>query len=66
MMIKSVDVHIDGWKARYIYCYKYMVMDFGFQKMKLTIVGARAAGVKGINLKDDDFVVSGEYSSARQ
>ncbi|MCL6570855.1 MAG: DNA topoisomerase IV subunit A [Bacillus sp. (in: Bacteria)] len=31
-----------------------------FQEAEISIVGARAAGVKGINLKDGDFVVGGK------
>lgn len=31
-----------------------------FGEDEVNVVGARAAGVKGINLKEDDFVVSGE------
>ena len=31
-----------------------------FEEEEVTIVGPRAAGVKGINLKPDDFVVSGK------
>ncbi|MFF2592828.1 DNA topoisomerase IV subunit A [Priestia megaterium] len=30
-----------------------------FQEEEINIVGTRASGVKGINLKDDDYVVSG-------
>lgn len=31
-----------------------------FGEDEVNVVGARAAGVKGINLKEDDFVVSGK------
>ncbi|MEI5909256.1 DNA topoisomerase IV subunit A [Bacillus spongiae] len=34
-----------------------------FSEEEVNIVGPRAAGVKGINLKDDDFVVSGKLIS---
>ena len=30
-----------------------------FREEEINIVGTRASGVKGINLKDDDYVVSG-------
>jgi len=34
-----------------------------FSEEEVSIVGARAAGVKGINLKDNDFVISGKILS---
>ncbi|MDQ0220472.1 DNA topoisomerase IV subunit A [Peribacillus cavernae] len=42
----------------------FLVTNFGyalwFGEEEVGIVGARAAGVKGINLKDDDFVIGGK------
>ncbi|WP_160723474.1 DNA topoisomerase IV subunit A [Bacillus sp. USDA818B3_A] len=54
-----VDVHLtDGSKEL------FLVTHFGyslwFHEEEISIVGQRAAGVKGINLKDDDFVVGGK------
>ncbi|WML48207.1 DNA topoisomerase IV subunit A [Neobacillus sp. PS3-34] len=56
---RVVDVHItDGKKDIFI------VSHFGyalwFAEEEIGIVGARAAGVKGINLKDGDYVVGGK------
>jgi topoisomerase IV subunit A len=46
----------------------FMMTSFGyslwFQEEEISIVGARAAGVKGINLKDDDYVVGGKLISS--
>ncbi len=54
-----IDVHLtDGQKEI------FLVTHFGyalwFDEEEISIVGARAAGVKGINLKDDDYVVGGK------
>jgi topoisomerase-4 subunit A len=51
-----IDVHLtDGTKE------VFLITSFGyalwFDEEEISIVGARAAGVKGINLKDSDFVV---------
>lgn len=37
-----------------------------FSEEEVSIVGARAAGVKGINLKDNDFVISGKILSTTE
>ncbi|PLR78593.1 DNA gyrase subunit A [Bacillus sp. V3-13] len=54
-----VDVHLtDGTKEL------FLTTSFGyalwFHEEEVSVVGARAAGVKGINLKDQDFVIGGE------
>ncbi|WP_045521746.1 DNA topoisomerase IV subunit A [Neobacillus niacini] len=54
-----IDVHLtDGTKELFV------VSNFGyalwFHEEEISIVGVRAAGVKGINLKDGDFVVGGK------
>ena len=54
-----VDVHLtDGEKDL------FLTTNFGyglwFSEEEVNIVGARAAGVKGINLKDGDFVANGK------
>ncbi|MBT2728166.1 DNA topoisomerase IV subunit A [Bacillus sp. ISL-75] len=53
------DVHItDGTKEL------FLITHFGyslwFHEEEISIVGARAAGVKGMNLKDNDFVIGGK------
>ncbi|WP_066062607.1 DNA topoisomerase IV subunit A [Neobacillus soli] len=57
-----VDVHLtDGSKEVFI------ISNFGyslwFHEEEISIVGQRAAGVKGINLKDGDFVIGGKLLS---
>ena len=54
-----VDVHMtDGTNTVFIATsHGYGLM---FKEEDVPVIGARAAGVKGINLKEDDFVVSGE------
>lgn len=57
-----VDVYLtDGTKE------VFLITHFGyslwFDEEEISIVGIRAAGVKGINLKEDDFVVSGQILS---
>lgn len=54
-----IDVHLtDGTKEL------FLISHFGyalwFHEEEISIVGIRAAGVKGMNLKDGDFVVGGE------
>jgi topoisomerase IV subunit A len=54
-----IDVHLtDGTKEL------FLISHFGyalwFHEEEISIVGVRAAGVKGINLKDGDFVVGGK------
>lgn len=54
-----IDVHLtDGTMEL------FLITNLGyalwFHEEEISIVGARAAGVKGINLKDDDFVIGGQ------
>jgi topoisomerase IV subunit A len=54
-----IDVHLtDGTKEL------FLISTFGyalwFHEEEISIVGVRAAGVKGINLKDGDFVIGGK------
>jgi topoisomerase-4 subunit A len=56
---RVIDVHLtDGTKEL------FLISNFGyalwFHEEEISIVGVRAAGVKGINLKDGDFVVGGK------
>ncbi|MCY9423371.1 DNA topoisomerase IV subunit A [Bacillus paralicheniformis] len=54
-----VDVHVtDGTKDLFIATHS----GYGlwFSEDEVSVVGARAAGVKGVNLKDGDFVASGQ------
>jgi topoisomerase-4 subunit A len=59
---KVVDVHLTDGKKEL-----FLITNLGyalwFDEEEVSIVGARAAGVKGINLKDDDFVVGGKILS---
>jgi topoisomerase IV subunit A len=54
-----IDVHLTDGKKEV-----FLITNLGyalwFDEEEISIVGARAAGVKGINLKDDDFVVGGK------
>ena len=54
-----IDVHLtDGtMEVFFISHYGYALW---FHEEEISIVGVRAAGVKGINLKDGDFVVGGK------
>jgi topoisomerase IV subunit A len=59
---EAIDVHLtDGTKEL------FLITSLGyalwFQEEEVSIVGARAAGVKGINLKDGDFVIGGKLIS---
>jgi topoisomerase-4 subunit A len=54
-----IDVHLtDGTKE------VFLISHFGyalwFDEQEISLVGARAAGVKGINLKEGDYVVGGK------
>ena len=54
-----VDVHItDG--SNDVFIATHLSYGLWFAEEDVNIVGPRAAGVKGVNLKDDDFVVSGK------
>ncbi|MDR7236720.1 DNA topoisomerase IV subunit A [Neobacillus drentensis] len=53
------DVHLtDGTKE--LFLITHLGYSLWFHEEEISIVGARAAGVKGINLKDDDFVIGGK------
>lgn len=53
-----IDVHeTDGKKE--VFLTSYLGYGLRFLEAEVNIVGARAAGVKGMNLKDGDFVTSG-------
>jgi topoisomerase IV subunit A len=54
-----IDVHItDGTKE--LFLITNLGYSLWFHEEEISIVGARAAGVKGINLKDDDIVIGGK------
>ncbi|QCJ42765.1 DNA topoisomerase IV subunit A [Bacillus sp. S3] len=58
-----VDVHqTDGTKE--LFLVTHLGYALWFHEEEISIVGIRAAGVKGINLKDDDFVVAGKLINA--
>ncbi|MEK3886480.1 DNA topoisomerase IV subunit A [Bacillus sp. FSL K6-3431] len=54
-----VDVHITDGSAD-IFIATHHGYGLWFSEEEIGLVGIRAAGVKGINLKDDDYVVNGE------
>ncbi|WP_338754278.1 DNA topoisomerase IV subunit A [Bacillus sp. FJAT-52991] len=58
-----VDVHLTDGEGNV-----FIATNFGygllFAEQEVNIVGPRAAGVKGINLKDGDFVVAGKVAKA--
>ncbi|MFD2682300.1 DNA topoisomerase IV subunit A [Bacillus seohaeanensis] len=57
-----VDVHLtDGSKQLFIAT--HLSYGLWFPEEEVNIVGPRAAGVKGINLKDGDFVIGGKVVS---
>ncbi|MFC4798931.1 DNA topoisomerase IV subunit A [Neobacillus sp. GCM10023253] len=54
-----IDVHLtDGTKE--IFLVSHLGYALWFDEEEVSIVGQRAAGVKGINLKDGDYVVGGQ------
>ena len=54
-----IDVHLtDG--SLDVFLITHLGYALWFAEEEISIVGARAAGVKGINLKDDDYVVGGK------
>ncbi|PKR85620.1 DNA topoisomerase IV subunit A [Heyndrickxia camelliae] len=57
-----VDVHLTDGKMD-VFLATYFGYGLWFNEEEVNIVGARAAGVKGINLKEGDFVVSGKIIS---
>jgi topoisomerase IV subunit A len=62
---EAIDVHVtDGSKDVFLTTsYGYALW---FSEEEINIVGARAAGVKGINLKDGDTVVGGKILSPNE
>ncbi|MGJ7913328.1 DNA topoisomerase IV subunit A [Neobacillus sp. LXY-1] len=57
-----IDVHLtDGTKD--LFLVTHLGYALWFAEEEISIVGVRTAGVKGINLKDDDYVVSGQLLS---
>ncbi|MEG7333886.1 DNA topoisomerase IV subunit A [Bacillus sp. 0102A] len=54
-----IDVHVTNGESQ-IFMATHLGYALWFGEDEVNVVGARAAGVKGINLKEDDFVVSGE------
>ncbi|MCP3740969.1 DNA topoisomerase IV subunit A [Rossellomorea sp. BNER] len=57
-----VNVHVTDGKQD-LFIATHLSYGLWFNEEEVNIVGPRAAGVKGINLKEDDFVVSGEVIS---
>ncbi|MBU7592327.1 DNA topoisomerase IV subunit A [Metabacillus halosaccharovorans] len=53
-----VDVHLTSGKED-LFIVTHLGYGLWFEEEEVNIVGPRAAGVKGINLKQDDYVVSG-------
>ncbi|PFP31105.1 DNA gyrase subunit A [Bacillus sp. AFS073361] len=54
-----IDVHLtDGTNE--LFLITHLGYALWFHEEEISIVGARAAGVKGINLKEDDFVIGGK------
>ncbi|MDA1475215.1 DNA topoisomerase IV subunit A [Bacillus changyiensis] len=54
-----VDVHVtDG--AKDVFIATHLGYGLWFSEEEISVVGARAAGVKGVNLKEGDSVVSGQ------
>ncbi|HYK73646.1 MAG TPA: DNA topoisomerase IV subunit A, partial [Pseudoneobacillus sp.] len=57
-----IDVHLtDG--AQDVFLTTHFGYALWFSETEVNIVGARAAGVKGVNLKDSDYVVGGKILS---
>ncbi|MFD2444013.1 DNA topoisomerase IV subunit A [Bacillus sp. CGMCC 1.16607] len=62
---EAIDVHLtDGTKE--VFLTTSLGYALWFHEEEVNIVGARAAGVKGINLKDGDFVVGGKIISSSE
>lgn len=53
-----VDVYVTNGKNE-VFIATHFGYGLRFKEEEVNVVGQRASGVKGINLKDDDFVVSG-------
>ncbi|MED3793584.1 DNA topoisomerase IV subunit A [Niallia alba] len=54
-----VDVHLTNGKQEVLIS-THIGYALRFHEEEINIVGARAAGVKGINLKDNDYVIAGK------
>ena len=58
-----IDVHVtDGQQELFLTTYQGYAL--WFKEEEIGCIGVRAAGVKGINLKDDDFVTGAKVKSA--
>lgn len=57
-----VDVHLTHGEHD-VFLTTHLGYGLRFHEKEVNLVGPRAAGVKGINLKDDDYVVSGKMIS---
>ncbi|MCM3321429.1 DNA topoisomerase IV subunit A [Cytobacillus kochii] len=57
-----VDVHLTHGEHD-VFLTSHLGYGLRFHETEVNLVGPRAAGVKGINLKDDDYVVSGKMIS---
>lgn len=57
-----VDVHLTHGEHD-VFLTTHLGYGLRFHETEVNLVGPRAAGVKGINLKDDDYVVSGKMIS---
>lgn len=54
-----IDVHLtDGTKE--IFLASYLGYGLWFHEEEVSVIGVRAAGVKGMNLKEEDYVVGGK------
>lgn len=60
-----VDVHVTSGRND-LFLVTHLGYGLWFEEEEVNIVGPRAAGVKGINLKPDDYVVSGKIVERNQ
>ncbi|WP_299090695.1 DNA topoisomerase IV subunit A [uncultured Metabacillus sp.] len=60
-----VDVHLTSGQHD-LFIVTHLGYGLWFEEEEVSIVGPRAAGVKGINLKPDDYVVSGKIIERNQ
>ncbi|MBS4173014.1 DNA topoisomerase IV subunit A [Bacillus sp. FJAT-49736] len=60
-----VDVHVTNGQMD-LFIATHLGYGLWFNEEEVNIVGARAAGVKGINLKEGDYVVSGKIVSNQE
>ncbi|MBS2969130.1 DNA topoisomerase IV subunit A [Metabacillus sp. KIGAM252] len=54
-----IDLHLTGGQSE-LFLTTHLGYGLWFGEEEVSLVGARAAGVKGISLKPDDFVISGQ------